>query len=115
MDAEVEIELQKIIKQLSSQFGEDMDMKGVLFLIGVQELGKGHKVFAKDEKLGLMHIAVCTLLEEYGYYEYMGKDEDGWPHWKSTEKLPSLKPMEQERLIKQAIVLYFQKNMTFDN
>ncbi len=115
MDAEVEIELQKIIKQLSAQFGEDMDFKGVLFLIGVQELGKGHRVFGKDEKLGLMHIAVCTLLEEYGYYEFMGKDEDGWPHWKSTAKLPSLKPMEQERLIKQAIVLYFQKNLTFDN
>ncbi len=112
MDAEVEIELQKIVKQLSSQFGEELDMKGVLFLIGVQELGKGHKVFGKDEKLGLMHIAVCTLLEDYGYYEFVGKDEDGWPHWKSTEKLPSLKPMEQERLIKQAIVLYFQKNLT---
>lgn len=114
MDAEVEIELQKIVKQLSAQFGEELDMKGVLFLIGVQELGKGHKVFAKDEKLGLMHIAVCTLLEEYGYYEFVGKDEDGWPHWKSTEKLPSLRPMEQERLIKQAIVLYFQKNLTLD-
>lgn len=115
MDAEVEAELQKIVKQLSIQFGEELDMKGVLFLIGVQELGKGHKVFGKDEKLGLMHIAVCTLLEDYGYYEFVGKDEDGWPHWKSTEKLPSLKPMEQERLIKQAIVLYFQKNLTFDN
>jgi len=115
MDAEVEIELQRIVKQLSVQFGEELDMKGVLFLIGVQELGKGYKVFSKDEKLGLIHIAVCTLLEDYGYYEFMGKDVDGWPHWKSTEKLPSLKPMEQERLIKQAIVLYFQKNLTFDN
>ncbi|MBI3500355.1 MAG: hypothetical protein HY063_01025 [Bacteroidetes bacterium] len=115
MDAEIEIELQKIIKQLSSQFGEEIDLKAVLFLIGVQELGKGHKVFSKDEKLGLMHIAVCSLLEDYGYYIYEGKDADGWPHWKSTEKLPSLRPMEQERLIKQAIVLYFQKNMTFDN
>ena len=115
MDAEVEKELGKIIKLLSAQFGGEIDFKGVLFLIGVQELGKGHKAFAKDEKLGLMHIAVCSLLEDYGYYEFVGKDEDGWPHWKSTEKLPSLKPMEQERLIKQAIVLYFQKNLTFDN
>ena len=115
MDEEVEKEWQKTLKALGTQFGEELDVKGVLFLIGVQELGKGHKVFGKDEKLGLMHIAVCTLLEGYGYYEFQGKDEDGWPHWKSTEKLPSLKPLEQERLIKQAIVLYFQKTMTFEN
>ena len=115
MDIELEEEWQNVLKQLRSQFGEDIELQGVLFLIGVQELGKGHKVFGKDEKLGLIHIAVCTLLEGYGYYEYQGKDEDGWPHWKSTEKLPSLKPMEQERLVKQAIVLYFQKNLTFDN
>ena len=115
MDEEVEKEWQKTLKALGTQFGEELDVKGVLFLIGVQELGKGHKVFGKDEKLGLMHIAVCTLLEGYGYYEFQGKDEEGWPHWKSTEKLPSLKPLEQERLIKQAIVLYFQKTMTFDN
>jgi hypothetical protein len=104
MDAEIENELQKIILQLSSQFGGELDLKGVLFLIGVQD-----KVFSKDEKLGIMHIAVCTLLEEYGYYAFAGKDEDGWPHWTSTEKLPLLKAAEQERLIKQAIVLYFQK------
>ena len=115
MDIELEIEWQNVLKRVQSRFGEDLELQGVLFLIGVQELGKGHKIFGKDEKLGLIHIAVCTLLEDYGYYEYQGKDEDGWPHWKSTEKLPSLKPMEQERLVKQAIVLYFQKNMTFDN
>lgn len=114
MDLEFENELQKIVKQLSSQFGEEIDFKGILFLIGVQELGKGYRVFGKDEKVELMHIAVCSLLEDYGYYIYEGKDADGWPHWKSTEKLPSLKPGEQERLIKQAIVLYFRKNLTFD-
>jgi len=115
MDLEFEKEWQKTVKQLSSQFGEELDLKGILFLIGVQELGKGRKVFSKDEKLGLIHIAVCLLLEDYGYYIYEGKDADSWPHWKSTEKLPSLKPLEQERLIKQAIVLYFQKNLTFEN
>ncbi|HET7818068.1 MAG TPA: hypothetical protein VFL70_02055 [Bacteroidia bacterium] len=115
MDSEIEIGLQKIIKQLSEQFGNELDLKGILFLIGVQELGKMRQKYSKNEKLELMHIAVCTLLEEYGYYEFQGKDEDGWPHWKSTEKLPSLKPMEQERLIKQAIVLYFEKNRTFEN
>ena len=115
MDVEFENEWQTVLKQLRSQFGEDLDLQGILFLVGVQELGKGNKNFSKQEKTELLHVAVCSLLEDYGYYIYEGKDADGWPHWKSTEKLPSLKPLEQERLIKQAIVLYFQKNLTFDN
>jgi len=34
-----------------------------------------------------MHIAICTLLAPYGYYEYEGTDEEGWPHWKVKEKI----------------------------
>ena len=37
MDSEIEIGLQKIIKQLSEQFGNELDLKGILFLIGVQK------------------------------------------------------------------------------
>ena len=113
MDAEIEKEWKIVLARIRLQFGEDLDLQAVLFLIGVQELGKGHKKFAKDEKLGLIHIAVCTLLESYGYYEFIGRDQDSWPHWKTTEKLPSLKPMEQERLVKQAVVEYFKNSLLF--
>lgn len=34
------------------------DLNAVLFLIGVQELGKGHRFFTKEEKQDLMHIAI---------------------------------------------------------
>jgi len=112
---EIETEYQAVLKQLRVQFGEDLELKGILFLIGVQELGIGRKIFSKQEKTELLHVAVCRLLEEYGYYKFEGKDSDGWPHWTSTEKLPSLKPLEQERLIKQAIVNYFQKQISADN
>lgn len=115
MDAELEKEWQVILKQMRNRFGENLDLHGILFLIGVQKLGKGYRKFTKQEKTELLHIAVCTLLENYGYYIYLGKDADGWPHWQPAEKLPALKPLEQERLIKQAIVLYFQKNSFFDN
>jgi hypothetical protein len=58
------------------------DFQTVLFLIGVQELGRIPKnKFAKEEKVDLMHIAVCTLLEMKGFYEFVGRDQDGWPHW----------------------------------
>ncbi len=110
MDAEIEIEFGKVIKQLSVQFGEDIDLQALLFLIGIQELGKGPVKLSKNEKLDVMHVAICTLLAPYGYYEYEGLDQDKWPHWKVNEKLPPLKPGQQLQLAKQAIVEYFKTN-----
>lgn len=93
--------------EVSEPFGERLEIDAVLFLIGVQELGSGYRRFSKDQKLDVLHIAICTLLEPYGYYEFLGKDEEGWPHWKATEKLPHLKAMQQNLLMRQAIVSYF--------
>ena len=61
----------------------------------------------KDEKVNLMHIAICKLLEPYGYYEFEYFDNDGWPHYKTLTELPNLKPGEQTVLMKEAIVNYF--------
>ena len=55
-----------------------------------------------------MHIAICRLLEPYGYYEFDFFDEEGWPHFKSNETLPNLKAGEQTVLMKEAIVKYFK-------
>ena len=60
-----------------------------------------------DEKLNLMHIAICRLLEPYGFYEFEYFDEEGWPHYKVKEELPPLKAGEQSVLMKEAIVNYF--------
>lgn len=89
--------------------GETIDLDGILFLIGVQELGKGQARFKKDEKVNLMHIAVCRLLEPYGYYRFDGKDADGWPQFELISELPELKSNEQALLMKKAIILYFEE------
>ncbi len=96
--------------ELEARFGMPVDFQAALYLIGVQELGLFNQKFKKDEKLNLMHIAICTLLEPYGYYEYIGKDADGWPHWDVKEKLPSLKSGQQLALMKEAMLDYFEKN-----
>ena len=54
-----------------------------------------------------MHIAVCALLSQWGYYKFTGHDDAGWPHWKETSKLPSLNAKQQDKLIREAIVEYF--------
>lgn len=105
---EIETEWKKVLNQLSPTFGEDLDLQAIVFLIGIQELGKGFSKFKKEEKLDIMHIAVCTLLEPYGYYEYEGKDKEGWPHWKTISKLPSLKGTQQNHMMKEAIIEYFK-------
>ena len=98
----------ELLIKLEAQFGGEMDLQAVLFLIGVQELGKGHRKFNKDEKVDVMHIAICTLLEPYGYYEFEGLDKDGWPHWKRNDKLPPLTSDQQTKLMQEAILDYFK-------
>lgn len=98
-----------LVEKLSAQFadGDDMELDAIIYLVGVQELGQYHKIYKKDEKLNLMHIAICRLLEPYGYYEFDFFDEDGWPHYTIKEELPALKAGEQSVLMKEAIVSYF--------
>ena len=98
-----------VVKKLSDQFadGDTLDLDAIIYLIGVQELGQFDRKFKKDHKIDLMHIAICKLLSPYGYYEFDFVDEDGWPHYKVKEQLPTLKAGEQSVLMKDAIVNYF--------
>lgn len=79
----------------------------MLFLIGVQELGSGSQKYTKDDKVNLLHIAVCRLLEPFGYFKFSHYDDDGYPHWEEIASLPELKPNEQQILMKKAIIQYF--------
>jgi len=78
----------------------------LLFLIGIQELGSGKQNYSKDDKLNLIHIAVCRLLEPYGYYKFT-EYRDGWPEYKKLQSIPELKPNEQSILMRKAIIQYF--------
>jgi hypothetical protein len=106
----------KVVELLSNQFadGDQLDLDAIIYLIGVQELGKFKRVFAKDEKVNLMHIAICRLLEPYGYYEFDFVDKEGWPHYRVKEELPPLKAGEQTILMKDAIVNYFVEKELID-
>ena len=111
MDDKLKHRWKKLILKLSDDFSENeiIDMQSIIFLIGVQELGDLKVNFSKNKKLDLMHIGVCKLLSDYGYYTFDYVDNDGWPHYKLIENLPNLKPGEQTILMKEAIVNYFLK------
>jgi hypothetical protein len=107
MDYAVEIKFKELVLKLEETFGGGLDTQAIIFLIGVQELGTGYKKFSKQEKTELMHVAVCTLLMPYGFYEFTGRDEDNWPHFQLIKELPPLDDRQQQHLIKEAILEYF--------
>ncbi len=108
-DEQLKTRWEKVVQILSHQFaeGDILDLDAIIYLIGVQELGQFKQAFKKDEKLNLMHIAICRLLEPYGYYQFDFVDKEGWPHYIIKEELPPLKAGEQSVLMKEAIVNYF--------
>ncbi|MDC0230578.1 hypothetical protein OAK19_01300 [Aureispira] len=81
------------------------DLQGILFAIGLQELGQIRDEFTKEERQDLMHIAVCRLLSYDNYYELEGYDADGWPHWKQLA-IPPVGRANQERLLRRKISEY---------
>ena len=96
-----------LLLKLQKDIAEDIDLKGVLFLIGVQELQMGIKEFSKEEKQDILHLAVCKLLTPYGYFKFEKVVEDGWPHWIELNAIKNLSGKQQDLLIKEGIIAYF--------
>jgi hypothetical protein len=92
---------------LKESFGKKPDLNAILFLIGIQELGRGISNFTKEEKQDLMHIATCKVFSLSGFYELTHIDEEGWPHYQSVKPLPFLNLKEQDRLLRWHVVEYF--------
>ena len=101
-----------LTQKLKAQFDEEPDLQVILFLVGVQELGKGLGKFSKDDKQNLMHMATCRVLSAFGYYEFDKTDEDGWHHYKISQPLPPMSLGEQDLLLRNAVIRYFEENGT---
>ncbi|HMQ00353.1 MAG TPA: hypothetical protein PKC24_11275 [Cyclobacteriaceae bacterium] len=113
-DLDFERSWQKLLNKLADQLGKKpKDLNGVLFLVGVNELGRGAAHFNKEEKQDLMHIGICKVLSFSGYYVLEGLDEEGWPHWKMVKKVPNLDLLEQEKFLKMHVIEYFEKEFGF--
>jgi len=95
--------------QLLERFGKKPDLEAILFLIGLQETGFIREKVTKEQKQDLMHVAICTVLAQSGYYILEGKDEEGWPHFKQVKELTPMPLPEQENFIKDHVLLYFQQ------
>lgn len=113
--AEVNLKWSVLQQKIAEGFdNEKPDIKVLLFLIGVQELGQGPKRFSKRQKEELMHIANCKLFSMMGFYELEGLDQDGWPHWKLVKTVPNYTLPEQEMVLKSLIIDYFEEQGLVD-
>ena len=84
------------------------DLQAILFLIGIQEANVRKSSFTKEEKQDLMHVATCHLLTQQGFFEFLGEDTDGWPHYNQVKTIPAEGMKAQENLLKSAIINYFK-------
>jgi hypothetical protein len=108
-DLDLERQWAALLRDIHQMIGKQpKDLNTVLFLIGVQELGKGKAAFSKEEKQDLMHIGICKVLSLSGYYSLEGIDKEGWPHWKLIKKLPHFDLLEQDKLLKMHVIEYFE-------
>lgn len=84
------------------------DLNALLLLVGIQESGRVRTRYSKEEKQDLMHVAVCHLLSQEGYYRFVGFDADGWPHYEvaRTHDINGLK--SQETWLKSLLIRYFR-------
>ena len=82
-------ELEKAWKSLLDSFHLDNierpDVDSILFVIGLQELNFKTGKLSKDQKLDVIHIGLCVVFIPYGYYEVVGRDKEGWIHFKSIK------------------------------
>lgn len=98
--------------ELQERFEMDKkpDLNAVLVLIGLQELGFSPPLpLSKEHKQDLMHIAICTLLEDQGVFESEGRDEEGWPHFRQVRAVEQQGEKAQEELLIECALNYFKK------
>ena len=100
----------KLRLSLKERFGRVPDLNAVLMLIGIREVGQVKTKYEKEEKEDLMHVATCTVLSPYGYYKFIERDSEGWPHYDEAMPLPAMNTKEQEHFLIESVIKYFEDN-----
>jgi len=106
---------QKILDFFARKFtgGEPPSLDTILYLLGVQEVGQGTRRYSKQEKIDLMHVGLCTILEQTGHCRRTGATPDGWPLFEQKKSLPP-GDRERESLLRQGLIAYFRRNGLLD-
>lgn len=94
---------------VEERFGREPSLEAILFLIGIQTRGRGFEPeLGKTAKEALVAEGTYGALEALGLYARAGIEADGSWIWEKSESYPeSLSTEEEEKLLRAAIVRYF--------
>ena len=98
-----------LCERLSRMFGIDVDINGVLFLVGIRERGLTFQKFSKEEKLNLINLGSCTLYQEMGLIELNGEDHEGWPVFRQKALAPVIAEELKVKTLQDCAIKYFKK------
>ncbi len=109
-DDALEAQWEQVQAWIAGRFGKAPGIAELLFLIGVQSRGRGFEpALEKEAKQALIMEGTCCVFEKLGIYERVGMEEDGAWIWERMIDPPPHLPVEgQEKLLKTAIVRYFE-------
>ncbi len=100
-----------LVERLGERFGQKPGLEGVLFLIGIQSRGRGYEPkLKKERKQALIMEGTWCAFESIGLYQRVGADENGAWIWQPQADLPHLDVEEQEKLLRTAVLSYFDAN-----
>ncbi len=108
METNFEDKWKSVEDYLKERFDKKLDVKSILFILGLRELGRKETSLTKEEKMDLMNIGFCKIASTSGYFQLEETDKDGWPIWKQAKPLPKMNTKEQEIFIKEHVVKYFE-------
>ena len=98
-----------LCEHLSEMFGIEVDLNGVLFLVGIRERGLTFQKFSKEEKLNLINLGSCTLYQEMGMVEQSGEDTEGWPLFRQKALAPVITEELKVKTLQDCAIRYFKK------
>ena len=109
-DDEHERRWSALVDRIESHFGRVPDVDAILFIIGIQSVGRGYEPdLPKERKQSLIMEGSYLAFETLGIYRRMGLEKNGFWIWEKVVDLPKLSIDDQERLLQIGILNYFDQ------
>ena len=100
---------QSLLSDVESKFGRKPDVDALLFLMGIQSVGRGFEPdLPKERKQSLIMEGSYLAFETLGLYQRMGLERNGFWIWEKTGDIPKLDVDDQEKLLQIGILNYFE-------
>lgn len=107
-------EWDEVLLAMSKHFNITANYEFLLFMVGIQEKGCGFINFSKQDKMDLINLTKCRMLEREGVLEET-EEEDGWPQFMPKLNFHTLNDAQKDLIIKRQMIRYIKENELFIN